>query len=459
MVNPEQDTSQPVDVESAQDVEQQPGEMSKDQPAMTWHVIGESVLGATHKRSGLPNQDAISGLPDPQTQPPSADVELPLILAVADGHGSAKSFRSDRGSWFAVQVATEQLHQLLSQIDSTDLRVIQHIATEQLPQLVVRAWHKRVEENRAQEPYTDDEWQRLLEKDGQRAQQAVEANPSLAYGATLLAVAVTETFVLYLQLGDGDILSVDVHGETQRPFPKDERLIANETTSLCLPKAWQEFRVRLVPTSAHSPMLILVSTDGYANSFRTEADFIRIGRDYLQMMRTEGPDHVKQQLAQILADTSESGSGDDITLGLIRRTEGSDPVTRKDLAVVKTEVDQIKSEIAELRNQSEQKAQQADLEQERQARSQAVDALEAQCIIGIQSLSDNFQTHSGQLDAQGEQLARIQNTVASLKETRTSMATEVQNVQRSIFILGLLSSLAFAGVLVLTFILLLAPSR
>ena len=66
--------------------------------------------------------------------------------------------------------------------------------------LIIRDWHNH--------PFSPDELETLEKKAGTAARQAVEAKPMLAYGATLLSVAVVETFILYLQLGDGDILTV-----------------------------------------------------------------------------------------------------------------------------------------------------------------------------------------------------------------------------------------------------------
>lgn len=133
-----------------------------------------------------------------------------------------------------------------------------------------------------------------------------------------------ENLILYLQLGDGDILCVDTSGKTTQPFPPDERLIANETTSLCMKGAWQEVRVRLVPYSEDPPALILVSTDGYSNSFRLQEDFLKVGQDYREMIRSGGIEHVAKQLTSILTETSQQGSGDDITLGIIKRIEEGD---------------------------------------------------------------------------------------------------------------------------------------
>jgi len=55
-----------------------------------WGVRGSSTRGASHLRTGLPNQDSIGTWWD---EPRSR-----AIVVVSDGHGSARHFRSDTGS-------------------------------------------------------------------------------------------------------------------------------------------------------------------------------------------------------------------------------------------------------------------------------------------------------------------------------------------------------------------------
>ena len=62
-----------------------------------------------------------------------------------------------------------------------------------------------------------------------------------------------------------------------------------------------------------------VATDGYANSFGEDRDFLKVGSDLLSMIREDGPDPIEQELEGWLAETSRDGSGDDITLGLVFR--------------------------------------------------------------------------------------------------------------------------------------------
>jgi serine/threonine protein phosphatase PrpC len=280
-----------------------------------WRVLGESVRGAAHERAGMPNQDAI-------LYSPSTDDNLPVILCVSDGHGSAKYFRSDEGAVIAASVADEVLHGFLeSQPDINNLSVIKRFAEEKLPQMLVRRWRESVDEHIAANPLTEDDLKSLENKHGADVRQIAETNLPLAYGATMLITVVAQDFILYMQLGDGDILTVSDTGEVTKPLTKDERLFANETTSLCSRDAWRDFRISFQTVSGTPPALILVSTDGYANSFRDESGFLKVGSDLLKMMRTDGIKNVEDNLEIWLADASASGSGDDVTLGIICRDD------------------------------------------------------------------------------------------------------------------------------------------
>jgi hypothetical protein len=69
------------------------------------------------------------------------------------------------------------------------------------------------------------------------------------------------------------------------------------------------------------PGIVLLSTDGYSNSFATADDFLRVGSDYMQAIRTEGAEAVEKKLPAWLQEASREGSGDDITVGIIYRCE------------------------------------------------------------------------------------------------------------------------------------------
>ncbi|OQW94129.1 MAG: hypothetical protein BWK79_07450 [Beggiatoa sp. IS2] len=271
-----------------------------------WRVITASVPGFTHIRQQKPNQDAIGyeqwGDGKPGSAPPY------LIIAVADGHGSQRSFRSDIGARYAVQAALITFRDFIEHQDYPyHLSRIKRLAEEKLPQRLVHLWQKYVRGHYTNNPFS------VLEEEllGQQPE-------TIAYGSTLLAVLVTEAFIIYWQLGDGDILLVQPSGEVERLLPVDERLLGNETTSLCSNQAWQEFRFRFqVITETTVPQLILLATDGYANSFPSEADFRQVASDFHKMLVIDKEIVVvEQQLPNWLNETSQRGSGDDMSVGI-----------------------------------------------------------------------------------------------------------------------------------------------
>jgi serine/threonine protein phosphatase PrpC len=279
-----------------------------------WRVIGSSVRGASHTRTGLPNQDAAGWLQ-------KAGSSRALIVAVSDGHGSAKCFRSHIGSRLAIESAIALAQEFINgQPDLNNLSAIKRTAEERLPQELSRRWREAVEAHIESNPITAEELDALEKIDGITARETISNKPTYAYGATILTVVIMESFILYLQLGDGDILLVSNRGDVERPLPKDERLFANETTSLISQSAWSEFRFGFQTLVGPPPALILLSTDGYANSFVNEEAFIKVGADLLEMIRADGLDKVDESLEAWLTEATQTGSGDDTTLALICRT-------------------------------------------------------------------------------------------------------------------------------------------
>lgn len=295
-----------------------------DLSAGAWVILGSSVRGASHKRGGLPNQDAIYAQPritDAAT--PVAVAEPPVILAVSDGHGSPRSFRSETGAIAAVQIAVERTREFIDHFRVENLRpeVIRDVTRKELPIEIVRSWKKEVFEHFGKNPFGDEELRKVEAAVGNQANELKEEQGLyLAYGATLIVVAMTESYVLYLQIGDGDILVVGEDGQSvESPIPPDAAMVGNETASLCLPSAQNLFRSSFQNLGGGRPSLIAVSTDGYSNSFADTSSFQKIAPDFLKLMRTHGIDYVRREMGSWLDQASERGSGDDITLGLMVR--------------------------------------------------------------------------------------------------------------------------------------------
>jgi serine/threonine protein phosphatase PrpC len=279
---------------------------------MSWKVAHACVRGSSHQRSGLPNQDAVQCTVTPAAQGTVA------VAVVSDGHGSPRHFRSQIGSSLAVSTVAATLQAFLRDSVASNGQV--PFVPEQVHELerkIVSGWLAAVQSDLENNPFTEAELIALGQEEGAEGRAAVASSPELAYGATLLAAAATDRVLLYLQLGDGEILSVTAQGTTTRPLPPDDRLIANQTTSLCQPEAWKDFRSAWV-TNGALPSLVLLSTDGYANSFRSDEDFLKIGQDYLDIIREQGISSLAEELPAILTEATQQGSGDDITLAILQ---------------------------------------------------------------------------------------------------------------------------------------------
>ncbi len=279
-----------------------------------WGVIGDSVCGASHFRTNKANQDAIKWLP-------LESHATYALLSVSDGHGGAASFRSATGSRLAVEVATDVLSEfMITARETKNLSLIKSIAEEKLPLALHRQWQQKIYEHLLKHPLLKDEL--LLLKQAGLDEGDLDLDSCTAiYGSTLLSALVTPSYALLLQLGDGSILIVTDEGEVQKPLPGDPRLFAEETTSLSMHEAWKEFQTCFQVLSNKYPTLLLVSTDGYINSFPRDDDFHRVGCDILNIIRTRGIEDIKNNLSTWLTEASHLGSGDDITLGIVYRKD------------------------------------------------------------------------------------------------------------------------------------------
>lgn len=263
--------------------------------AANWQIATQSVRGASHEQSGAPNQDAVGAYQLPRGGG--------VVLAVADGHGDDRYARSDRGSRFAVAAGIEVVTAWMEReatLAEADLRR----SAQGLPATIVRAWHAKVEADVKADPPAD---RYDLEDEG------VE----LLYGSTLIVAGIGRRFDVFLQVGDGDILSVAPDGAVKRRAPGRTDLPSHLTESMCQADAIDRFRIELVQHGRRGgDALVMLSSDGYANSFADDAAFLKVGPDLKGILESRGIDHVAGKLAQWLTETSHEGSGDDISLAL-----------------------------------------------------------------------------------------------------------------------------------------------
>ena len=282
-----------------------------------WMALSGSVQGSLHETQGKPNQDAVG-------------VHLEgdnLFLAVSDGHGSTRSFRSQRGSALAVECTMRVLRDLLWRLGpDAPLSTLRRQVQGRMAHDIVVAWHRAVRADIARDPFSPLDFAAFPDKVPViKAGEELPYAAYLAYGATLLYVAITRHFIAYAQLGDGDIVLVDNAGEVTRPWPRHHEYYSNSTVSLCSHFAAHDFYTRVLPRRSADPALILLATDGYANCFEDDAGFFTVGRDFLSYLRQAGVALVQEKLDHWLHESSRDGSGDDITLALAARWQALRP--------------------------------------------------------------------------------------------------------------------------------------
>ncbi|MBD3945617.1 protein phosphatase 2C domain-containing protein [Nocardioides ganghwensis] len=261
-----------------------------------WRAVSASRRGSAHGE-GVPNQDAVQVRRVAGTR---GDV---WIVAVADGHGGARYVRSDVGARTAVDVAVRAVADALPDRDDPAA-----VLREVVPR-IVEEWRAHVAADAREHPFTEDE--RARGSDGS----------ATAYGATLLVAVVGGHGVAVAQVGDGDAL-VRSHGFATRPVPGDDRLVAGETTSLCLDSAVDDFRYAVVPDSAE-PDLVLLTTDGYGNSFAQADWWHGLVDDLATFVVRSGFDRVADELPGWLEESARVG-GDDVSAVLLVRDSLAD---------------------------------------------------------------------------------------------------------------------------------------
>ena len=262
-------------------------------------VFGECVQGASHKRVEMECQDSMKR------------VELDegtVILAVADGHGSEFCPYSKSGSSIAVNVFCKVMSEFYEGYkDNLDmlLTYLNREGDTKIAQAIDSEWKRRVlavhTKQKREVPHTED---------GEKDKVSIYRQ----YGSTLVGVMITPVFVFAFQIGDGDIIYVDNEGVDQ--VLVSDKILGTETHSLSKVEAWKKAisAVCRIEPEKQVPSVFMLSTDGFANSYKNEDEFRKTCEEYFMMIRQYGSKVVRSNLKSWLAETSEQGCGDDITV-------------------------------------------------------------------------------------------------------------------------------------------------
>ena len=246
-----------------------------------------SVIGAAHRRRGLPCQDASQAwsLQD-------ADGQTLRLMVVADGHGHRRHWLSQIGSALACEQSRQALAAALRQTPLRDPRAWQARLERELPATIVSGWLAAIAAD----------WQ-------QRPEANAQPFSAATYGCTLGIVLMAPLWWAHTGLGDWDLVAIAADGSgrlvSEEPPGNDG---PEATASLCLRDAAALFHLR-TGLDHQPPRALVLSTDGVRKSCASDGDFLQLCRELSAITD-------RAQLAEGLEQITSQGSGDDVSVAL-----------------------------------------------------------------------------------------------------------------------------------------------
>lgn len=278
------------------------------------------------------------------------------LVCVADGHGGARYFWSDKGAEFAIQTAVEMLSATIDKIvkllEANDYEQI----NKNLPNGFVKRWRRKcfeklcsveqddlrdkIKELENEEPdvvqkYLDElpEFQKLADSYNDiitRSPVILEAEDDEIHSLVQTFAKLTLqkifgcTAVVYFQIknspvwyafkiGDSD-LYVSFGEGFIKPIIDDPLCENSKTTSLCDTNAEEFFCFPESQFLDKEPLSAFASTDGIADSFSSEEYLAKFYNQTQFSFDEDGIDKTTRELRVFIPKLSERGSGDDISI-------------------------------------------------------------------------------------------------------------------------------------------------
>lgn len=197
---------------------------------MNFKAFHMSERGESHLHDGRVCQDSSASFSD----------ECGTVAVVSDGHGGCDYVRSQIGSAMACEAAVKNIRRLFENISPEAFLAEPDMMLIQLEAAIINDWNESVRSHYEANPFTEEELDCVSEKAGAsyRSGHRIER----AYGATLIAAAVTRDYWFGIQIGDGKCAAFDEAGSCTQPIPWDEKCFLNKTTSICGSDALRDFR-------------------------------------------------------------------------------------------------------------------------------------------------------------------------------------------------------------------------
>lgn len=280
-----------------------------------WNSDHISIRGYSHKLDNKECQDTSC----------SWETSRYCGVIVCDGHGGAKYIRSATGSRFACEIGRDVLSNFAAAAIKRRSRMFlsKHSTSSNLDRLqrtIIMKWREAVAADLQAHPLSADErFFSLSDAD----QSSLLANGIKAYGTTFIAGIFSPKFLFVIKLGDGNACIALNDGTIMLPEElSDGQLQFNRTTSLCNSDADIQFRNFYMEINEHfHPVALILSSDGVINCYRTEDAFKSLIQNISEAYAEETLEDAHNELEVALNTLSEKGSGDDLSIAVIRSIE------------------------------------------------------------------------------------------------------------------------------------------
>ena len=330
-----------------------------------------SIRGFSHIQSNKECQDNSS----------SWQTDSYAAVIVCDGHGGEKYIRSADGSAIACEMGKRAIDEFMQSVYNKKTFSNNYVSDlnynnydkllSQLERSIIHCWNEEVINNYTEIPLdTDKKWESLSDSD----KKTLERSPVKAYGTTFIASVITKDFCFIIKLGDGNANLILNDGSVFSPEElADDMLQFNITTSMCNSDADVMFKHYFcnIAQEEKSVAGVLLSSDGVINCFRSEEASFSFVENVYYAYGEETVENAKSELEGVLNVFSERGSGDDLSIAIIR-SEMTDE--EKKLLVAKREQEKIerqkkqieaeKAEAEQLRIEAEKAKAEAQKEKE-----------------------------------------------------------------------------------------------
>lgn len=296
---------------------------------MNFKAFHMSERGESHLHDGRVCQDSSASFSD----------ECGTVAVVSDGHGGCDYVRSQFGSAMACEAAVKNIRRLFENISPEAFLAEPDMMLTQLEAAIINDWNESVRSHYEANPFTEEELDCVSEKAG--AAYFSGHRIERAYGATLIAAAVTRDYWFGIQIGDGKCAAFDEAGICTQPIPWDEKCFLNKTTSICGSDALRDFRHFY---SEKIPTAVFMGSDGIDDSFKNEEDMYDFYKTILYAFSISDYTQAVDELKAYLPRLSKEGSADDVSIA-----------AWMDMDALKSVVDKIKAESEEAEESEENK--------------------------------------------------------------------------------------------------------